>query len=137
MIHQLIWQFGDETGFNFEPQTGLLSFTFNEGREVHCPTQAVGTLDTEAGFWAWAWANPSHPEDLRREVADVNAHGEQRGFDRLTQASWQAAAEQAWQMTAMAAKLCERSGPYAMSTGPVQVFVMFREVHLNRFEIGP
>jgi hypothetical protein len=34
------------------------------------------------------------------------------------------------------AKLCEHLGAYATSTGPLQIFLMFREVHLNRFELG-
>ena len=45
--------------------------------------------------------------------------------------------EQGWKMTAVAAKLCEHPGAYAMSTGPLQMFLMFREVHLDRFEIAP
>ena len=137
MIHQQTWQFGSETGLNFDPQTGLLTFTFEGGREVRCPAQAVGTVDTRAGLWAWAWANPSIPEDLRRTVAVVRAHGERHGFDRLTRPEWPATTEQAWQMTAVAAKLCEHPGAYALSTGPLQMFLMFREVHLDRFEIAP
>jgi hypothetical protein len=30
------------------------AFTFEGGREVRCPAQAVGTVDTQAGLWAWA-----------------------------------------------------------------------------------
>ncbi len=137
MIHQQTWQFGSETGMKFNPQTGLLTFTFEGGREVRCPTQAVGTVDTRAGLWAWAWANPSIPEDLRRAVAAVQAHGECHGFDRLTRPEWPATAEEAWQMTAVAAKLCEHPGAYALSTGPLLMFLMFRAVHLDRFEITP
>ena len=33
--------------------------------------------------------------------------------------------------------LCEHPGAYAMSTGPLQMFLMFREVYLDRFEIAP
>ena len=40
-------------------------------------------------------------------------------------------------MTAVAAKLCEHPGAYAMSTGPLQMFLVFREVRLDRFEIAP
>jgi hypothetical protein len=136
MIHQQTWQFGGETGFNFDPQTGLLTFSFDAGREVRCPAQAVGSLNTQAGTWAWAWANPWIPEELRREVMAVKAHGERHGFTRLTRPSWPATTGQAWQMTAVAAKLCEHPGAYAMSTGPLQLFLMFREVHLDRFEIA-
>jgi hypothetical protein len=137
MIHQQSWQFGSETGFKFDPQTGLLTFTFDGGREVRCPAPAVGTVDTRAGAWAWAWANPSIPEGLRRAVEAVKAHGERHGFARLTRPSWPATTAQAWQMTAVAAKLCEQTGAYALSTGPLQMFLMFREVHLDRFEIAP
>ena len=137
MIHQQTWQFGSETGMKFDPQTGLLTFTFEGGREARCPAQAVGTVDTRAGLWAWAWANPSIPEDLRRAVAAGRAHGERRGFDRLTRPEWPATTEQAWQMTAVAAMLCEHPGAYALSTGPMQMFLMFREVYLDRFEIAP
>jgi hypothetical protein len=137
MIHQQTWQFGSETGLKFDPQTGLLTLTFDGGREVLCPSQAVGSLDTWAGAWAWAWANPSIPEDLRREVEAVKAHGESHGFARPTRPSWPATPEQAWQMTAVAARLCEHPGAFAMSAGPLQKFLVFREVHLDRFEIGP
>ena len=137
MIHQQTWQFGSETGFKFDPPTGLLTFTFEGGREVRCPAQAVGSVDTRAGMWAWAWANPSIPEELRRAVEAVKAHGERHGFTRLTRPSWPATTEQAWQMTAVAAKLCEHPGAYAMSTGPLQMFLMFREVYLDRFELDP
>ena len=137
MIHQQTWQFGSETGFKFDPQTGLLTFPFDGGREVRCPAQAVGSVDTRAGAWAWAWANPSIPEDLRRAVEAVKARGERHGFARLARPSWPVTTEQAWQMTAVAAKLCEHTGAYAMSTGPLQMFLMFREVHLDRFEIAP
>jgi hypothetical protein len=67
----------------------------------------------------------------------VKAHGERHGFARLTWPSWPATTEQAWQMTAVAAKLCEHPGAYAMSTGALQMFLMFREVDLDRFEIAP
>jgi hypothetical protein len=136
-VHQFSWQFGREKKSKLYPQTGLLTFTFDGGREVFCYAQAVGTLDTQLGEWLWAWANPSIPVDLRREVEAVKAHGEQHGFARLTQASWRATAEQAWQMTAVAAKLREHQGTYAITSGLLQRFLMFREVHLNRFEIGP
>ena len=137
MIHQQTWQFGSETGFKFDPPTGLLTFTFDGGREVRCPAQAVGSLDTRAGTWAWAWANPSIPEDLRRAVEAVKARGERHGFARLARPSWPVTTEQAWQMTAVAAKLCEHPGAYALSTGALQMFLMFREVDLDRFEIAP
>jgi hypothetical protein len=137
MIHQQTWQFGSETDFKFDPPTGLLTFSFDGGREVRCPAQAVGSVDTRAGIWAWAWANPSIPEDLRRAVEAVRAHGERRGLARLTRPSWPATTEQAWQMTAVAAKLCEYPGAYALSTGPLQLFLVFREVDLDRFEIAP
>jgi hypothetical protein len=137
MIHEQTWQFGSETGIKFDPQNGLLTFTFDGGREVRCPAQAVGSIDTQAGAWAWAWANPSIPEDLRRGVEAVKVYGEQHGFPRLARPSWSATIEQGWKMTAVAAKLCEHPGAYAMSTGPLQMFLMFREVHLDRFEIAP
>ncbi|HEV3165149.1 MAG TPA: hypothetical protein VGZ22_14075 [Isosphaeraceae bacterium] len=137
MIHQQTWQFGSETGFKFDPQTGLLTFTFDGGRQVRCPAKAVGSLDTQAGAWAWAWANPSICEDLRRDVEVVKAHGESHGFAWLTRPSWPATTEQAWQMTAVAAKLCEHPGAFAMTSGPLQMFLIFREVYLDRFELGP
>jgi len=98
MIHQQTWQFGSETGFKFDPQTGLLTFTFDAGREVRCPAQAVGSVDTQAGAWAWAWSNPSIPAELRRAVEAVKDHGVRHGFAPLTIPSWPATTEQAWKM---------------------------------------
>jgi hypothetical protein len=39
-------------------------------------------------------------------------------------------------MTAVAANLCKHPGAYAMAAGPLQMFLMFREVQLDRFEFG-
>src|ERR1700722_17353037 len=100
MIHEQTWQLGSETGIKFDPQNGLLTFTFDGGREVRCPAQAVGSIDTQAGAWAWAWANPSIPEDLRRAVEAVKVYGEQHGFPALARPSWPATIEQGWKMTA-------------------------------------
>src|SRR5262249_39204982 len=99
--------------------------------------QAVGTVDTRAGAWEWAWANPSIPEGLRRAVEAVKAHGERHRFARLTRPEWPATTAQAWQMTAVAAKPFEHNGAYAIATGPPPMFLIFREVHLDRFEIAP
>jgi hypothetical protein len=136
MIHQQTWQFGSETGFKFDPHTGLLTFTFNGNRQVRCPTQAVGTLGTRAGAWAWAWANPSIPEHLRRQVEAIKAHGKVYGFDWLTRHHGRPQLSKAWQMSAIAAKLCKHPGAYAMSADPLQMFLIFHDVHLDRFEIG-
>ena len=50
VIHRPTWQFGSETGMKFDPQTGLLTFTFEGGRQARCPAQVVGTVDTRAGL---------------------------------------------------------------------------------------
>jgi hypothetical protein len=49
---------------------------------------------------------------------------------------WRATDEQAWQMTAVAARLCEHSGTYAIKRAPQRIFLMFKQVYLDRFEIG-
>jgi hypothetical protein len=40
-------------------------------------------------------------------------------------------------MAAVATKLCEHPGACALSTGRLQLFLMFHEIYLDRFETVP
>jgi hypothetical protein len=132
MGHQAGWRFGKAARWSLDMSRGDLLFTFDDGVVATCPAQIVGSLDNEGGTWLWGWANPSIPDELKMDSLRVREFGEQRQISRLTSEEWPCAGEEAWQMAALACKLCEAQGVYRGPAGSAFVFMTFRKVELSR-----
>ncbi len=52
--HQSTWQFGKEDRWDFSQDTGGIVFTLSN-TIVQAQAQIVGTYDSVAGSWLWAW----------------------------------------------------------------------------------
>ncbi|HVS52048.1 MAG TPA: hypothetical protein VHD62_06800 [Opitutaceae bacterium] len=105
-VHQSAWHLGEEERWNIDQVRGELIFTFPD-IIAWARAQIVGTLDTHAGTWMWAWANPSVADALKKDSLRVRAYGEERGIRRLTTPSWPAEEKDGWRMTALASRLPE------------------------------
>lgn len=81
-----------------------LVFSTDGKPAVICDVVIVGSLCTESQTWMWSWAD----ESLR----DLRDFGEERGFEKLAGASWDATPDDGWQMTAIAAKYLGAIGAY-------------------------
>ena len=125
------WGFGKADRWSLDMSRGDLIFTFNSGMIATCPSQIVGSFDTESGTWLWAWANPSIPDPLKRDSVRVRDYGLEHHLDRLTSAEWAGTEEDAWPMAALACKLCQAQGVYRGPAGTAFVFMSFGEVKLS------
>src|SRR5262245_60379487 len=81
--HQAAWDFGTEEEWHLDQDLGELKFKF-PGRMAIAPVQIIGTFDTQAGSWMWAWANPLIADNLKTDSLCVKRFGEQYGIQRLT-----------------------------------------------------
>ena len=129
--HQKSWRFGDEDQWSLDQDSGELIFTFPD-TIAKAPAQIIGTFDTAANTWLWAWANRSIAEHLTRDAVRVRQYGQQHGIARLTAAGWQAEELDGWQMAALANRLCSSNGAYRGPAGATLVFMTFGEVQLAK-----
>jgi hypothetical protein len=129
--HQAAWGHGEEEEWNLDQDEGDLVFTFADGTEARCPAQIIGTFDSKAGTWMWAWHNPSVVRALQQDAQALKALGEEKGFAILTEPTWPCDEMDCWRMVALAAKVCDRQGAYRGPAGTTYVFMTFGEVTLE------
>ena len=128
--HQGAWHLGEEERWNFDQDLGELVFTFPEVI-ARARAQIIGTLDTHAGTWMWAWANPSVKDVLKSDSLLVRAYGKEHGIRRLTDPSWLAGEKDGWRMTALASRLAKSNGAYRGPSEGIQIFMTFGDVALK------
>lgn len=129
--HDETWGIGRADQWDFSQDTGELLFTFPD-KLARAPAQIIGSLDTLAGTWMWAWANSSIAAPLVRDAAEVRKYGVKHGIRRLTTPVWPAEEMDGWQMSAIANRLCESNGVYRGPADSTFVFFTFGKVELRR-----
>ncbi len=129
--HQNTWQFGKAERWDFSQNTGELIFTFAD-KIVRAPAQIIGSFDSLAHNWMWAWANTSISDSLARDSVRVRDYGEQHGIRRLTTPEWPAEEMDGWHMAALAWRLCGSNGVYRGPAGTTFVFITFGTVQIAK-----
>lgn len=129
--HQSNWGFGACERWDFSQEDGELIFTFPV-KTARAPAQIIGSFDSLAGSWMWAWANSSVSPALARDSLRVRQYGRKRSISRLTTPAWSAKESDGWQMAALANRLCESNGVYRAPAGDTYVFFTFGEIRLSR-----
>lgn len=128
--HQGTWQLGDSDRWDFDQDTGELIFTFPD-KIVSAPAQIIGTFDSRNASWMWAWANESIDHALTRDSIRCREYGEQHNIRRLTSPTWRGEETDAWNMTALANRLCKTNGAYRGPAGTTYIFFTFGTVKLS------
>lgn len=124
------WNLGKQKSYEINQDEGLLRFNFEDGTVVECPFQAIGSFSTDDNTWAWAWANPSVNENLKVDALRTCEYGRQHQIPQLTTPQWPADMEWAWSMTAFAASGSHAEGAFCAATGPMRIFLTFRDVKI-------
>jgi hypothetical protein len=132
--HRAGWRLGESKRWDLNQSRGDLIFTFSDGVIATCPSQIIGSIDTESSTWLWAWAKPSLNDSLKRDSLRVKDYGQQHKITRLTSAQWPCTEADAWAMAALACKLCEAQGIYRGPAGTSYVFISFGQVNLSKMQ---
>jgi hypothetical protein len=127
--HQGAWRFGEEERWDLNQSSGELVFTFPD-KIVTAPAQIIGTFDSQANTWMWAWANHSIAEPLKEDSRRVLDYGNQRGIRKLTAPKWPGEEMDGWRMAAVANRLCSSNGAYRGPANTTLVFLTFGEIQL-------
>lgn len=129
--HQEAWGLGSGGSWDFSQDTGELIFE-SPDRHVRTRAQIVGTFNSEKKTWLWSWANPSISDSLKLDALKVKEYGQQHGVKRLITPSWEAQESDAWEMTALAARLGAAGGAYRGPAGSTLVFFTFGDIEITK-----
>jgi hypothetical protein len=126
------WGLGSFDRWSVDQDQGELVFSNADGTKAVAPVQFIGTFNTENNTWLWAWDNPSILEPLKVDSRKVKQYGEQHGLEQLTERKWEGNEAAAWQMAALAVKLCRAQGAYRGPAGKTLVFMTFGDVAIQK-----
>ena len=130
--HCNAWRLHEAHDWSLNQDDGRLVILFADGIVARTEAQIIGTFDTTAQTWMWAWNNPSIVQSLCRAAERVRAFGRKEEIEQLTTATWPATENDAWGMTALACKLCGAQGAYRGPAGATQIYMTFGEVQVRK-----
>ncbi len=130
--HKKAWGLDKILGWSLSQDSGKLVLPLPDGLTAVSPAQIIGTYNSEDRTWLWAWANSSIDEKLQLDARKVQKYGQEHQIDRLTRSKWVGTEVEAWEMVALAVKLCNEQGAYRGPAGATKVFIAFGEVTLSR-----
>jgi hypothetical protein len=121
------FRIGQWPRYDYNLETGRLTFSDEAKVMVTCEIQAVGTVGTSD--WRWGWANAALPKTCTDQVLAVRAYGEEHGIDELASASVKAKNLEGlgWMLTAATARLLDAEGAYRPPNG---LFLICRSLTL-------
>ncbi len=130
--HSATWHLGEEEEWFVDQETGLVRFTFADGTVAEGPVQIVGTFNPEDSTFLWAWDHESVQAPLREHASLAREFGDEHQLPTFTNRKVVCSEEEAWQFTAVAARLAEATGAYRADAGGPCIYMTFGEVSLNK-----
>jgi hypothetical protein len=129
--HDAGWGLG-EADWSVDQDQGAIVFTRADEITATAPVQIIGTYNSEDGTWLWGWDHPSVVPALQEHAKRVRDYGKQHGIKRLTKRKLACSDDEAWELAAVACKLCDAQGAYRGPAGTTFVFMTFGEVTLSK-----
>ncbi|AHJ97555.1 DUF6882 domain-containing protein [Hymenobacter swuensis] len=110
----------------YNDATGLLTFSTGE-EEVNFKYLRVGSLSKNSNTWKWSWDNDMISPDAKEKLNCVREFGEKYDFDKLTDGYFESSEEEAWELSAITAKLTDGIGVYRPVSEHLLVFIVVKE----------
>ena len=129
--HSATWHLGDEENWAADQENGRIKFTFSDGTIAEADMQIVGTYNTDDDTFLWGWDHPSVEEPLRAHAKLARQFGEQHEISDYTERKIQCTEDEAWEYTAVAARLGNANGAYRGPSGTTLVYMTFGEIKLH------
>lgn len=128
--HTNTWNLGRDTEWRFDLTEGTLRWFFEDGTVASAPMQVIGTYNPDSKSFLWGWDHPSVPAPLRAHAQLVKDFGEEHGMPTLTTPEVECTENEAWEFTAVAARLAGANGAYRGDAGGPLVYMTFGQVTL-------
>jgi hypothetical protein len=117
---------------DYEQESGKMIFSdVGVVPRVVADYQIIGSLSGKSGTWLWAWDNPYLLENTVQDSWKVKDFGIENGISNLTSPKWEATEQDAWDMTAIAAKLLVAKGAYSFLSDDIRAFVIFKDLKIT------
>lgn len=130
--HIAAWHLDNIKTWDANQDTGELRFTFADGTTATTQFQIIGTYDTVGKTFLWGWDHPSVLEPLREHARLAKAWGIANSVPKFTTLEVSCSETEAWEFTAVAARLANANGAYRGPAGTTMVFMTFGEVKVQR-----
>ncbi|WP_278469655.1 DUF6882 domain-containing protein [Gimesia maris] len=130
--HSSTWNLGDEDTWSAEQDSGRIEFSFADGTIAETDMQIIGTYNTNDGTFLWGWDHPYIKEPLRAHAKLARQFGEQHKLSNFTERIVECAESEAWEFTAVAARLANANGAYCGPSGTALVYMTFGEIELHK-----
>lgn len=125
------WGLGTFDRWNVDQERGEIVFSNADGKRVVAPAQIIGSFSTNDNSWLWAWDNPSVVDGMKKDARKLKEYGEKNNIEKLTTRKWTGTQDEAWEMAALAVKLCNAQGAYRGPSGKTFVFMTFGDVKIS------
>jgi hypothetical protein len=102
----------DYPRYDYDQESATLVFSGTDRPNLKFTIQVIGSWAAKSGTWLWAWDNDSILLGAREHVHMLQKFGEQCGFQRMSEALWEAEQADAWEMTSVACLLLQADGVY-------------------------
>lgn len=118
--------------FHLDQRSGLLVLSRGGRPRVIADFVIAGSTARVTEDWLWSWANPCLESERTRPLLAIRDHGAREGWDRLVEPRWAGDDRDAWEATAIAARLLRAHGAYRAPCAQGALFVLLRNVrHLD------
>lgn len=129
--HAQTWGLGSGKGWDVDLTVGKITFTFDD-KVVEAPIEVVGTYDSKKGTFMWGWDHPSVPTQLRGAALAAKKWGQENNQAKYLERVTKCTEEEAWNFTAVAARLSEANGAYRGVSGTTFVYMTFGKTTMKR-----
>jgi len=111
----------------YSQTTGLLTFSTGD-KELNFKYFEAGSFSEKSNTWKWSWDNNHTLDNVKARTKLIKEFGQKSNFTKLTNGYFQSDEYEAWEFTAIAAKLTNGIGTYRpVSDGQLQIFLVITE----------
>lgn len=121
-----IFAIHDYENWFYNQATGLLTFSTGDD-ELNFRYVEVGSFSKKSNTWKWSWDNEHTLPSVKNEAIQFKKFGEKNGYEKLTEGCFASSVEEAWEFTAIAAKLIKGIGAYRPTSEQLLIFMVLTE----------
>lgn len=111
----------------YDQATGLLTFSTGE-TELNFKYFQVGSFSQKSNTWKWSWDNDNTLNKVKEPIRIIKEFGERSNFPKLVNGYFSSDEFEAWEFTAIAAKLTNGIGVYRpVNEDQLQIFLVITE----------
>ena len=115
----------------YNQATELLTFSTGDA-ELNFKYFQVGSFSLKSNTWKWAWNNEHTLDNVKKPTNLIKEFGEKSNYPKLTNGCFQSDEFEAWEFTAIAAKLANGIGVYKPTGNEqLQIFLVITELLNN------